>query len=290
MGRRKRANTGSYELLSQAVVGEDAKLSTEVETMKQLIHDLRNPVGSVSMAVEMLLGPLNDALDSMPDDTAQRVESTLVALSESARQLRHLVSDLALASGQHKKDKPPQKDQLEAATSTVAGPVHTPHTGPVAIDELLRRLEILTVTRSSLPALLAVDSEPGLTVVAHGPELLRALSNLVENAIEASATADPGASPWTVEIRARRIETQAIIEITNRGAELPAQLVEWLSGQHEEVGPGTSKTDGGLHGLGLKCARRVAEDCGGVLEGDSAAGTTTMRLRLPAIAEASQAI
>ena len=106
--RALRANDSAYDLKQVEILGEETTAPSgtdmELERMRQLIHDLRNPVGSVSMAVEMLLGPLHGGLEAMPEDVARRVEGTLVALSESAQQLRYLVSDLGgLATG----DAPP---------------------------------------------------------------------------------------------------------------------------------------------------------------------------------------
>jgi C4-dicarboxylate-specific signal transduction histidine kinase len=154
----------------------------------------------------------------------------------------------------------------------------------VAMDELLRRLEVMTVTRSSLPALLSVEAEPGLWVRAHGSELLRGLSNVVENAIEASARATPGSGPWTVDVRALASADTVVIEVRDHGDGFPESVTEWLArppGEGEVLG--SSKADGGLHGIGLRVARRVAEEVGGRLEAASHDGTTVVRLVLPRV-------
>jgi len=261
----------------------------ELERMHQIIHDLRNPVGSVSMAIEMMLGPLKSSLDAMEPELARRVEGTLNALYESAQQLRHLVSDLGrIATGGPSPGPlrtPSPVPSVVALTEeepveTKEPPVVQARCTEVNIQDLLRRLEILTVTRSTLPALLAVDATSDLTLTANGPELLRALSNLVENAIEASAAASPGPGPWTVAVEAKPDGDGLCIEVRNHGAPLAAELLAWLRAPRDSAIPESGKGEG-LHGVGLRVVRRVAEECGGTLEGGSKKGETTMRLRFP---------
>ena len=99
-----RATDASSELDGLEVVGEARPAAGEVARMHRLAQDLRNPVGSLSMAVEMVLGPLRHAIDALSGDDARRVQGTLEAMSESSRQLRQLVSDLsglAASLGEH---------------------------------------------------------------------------------------------------------------------------------------------------------------------------------------------
>ena len=292
-----RANAPHYEFPEsegRALVGEK-DVAAELEAMRQIVHDLRNPVGSVSMAIEMLLGPLRSALSSLEPEMRRRVEGTLVALQESARQLRYLVSQREAKEGVAPRVVPPTKPTVSQAEFVTDGAANagteipaapTPRSprksdSKVDLDDIFRRLEILTVTRSSLPALLAVDTCSGLSLKANGPELLRALSNLIENGIEASAAADPGTGPWTVQVRAFPEEEELLIEIENQGEGISREILDWLKGSPDLPSPSSTKNDEGLHGVGLRVARRVAEEHGGRLEGESKKGTTVMRMRFP---------
>lgn len=301
-----RANDSGYELTALAGEAERSPADAELGRMRQLIHDLRNPVGSMSMAVEMLLGPLTEGIECMPPELARRVRGTLEAMSESAQQMRYLVSDLnGLAAGTHEvapgQVASEHPEVVGAANIAPADPapsinpstlVPAPATRPRAthleISDILRRLEILTVTRSALPSLLAVDAPEGLWVEANGPELLRALSNLVENAVEASARAGEGMGPWTVDVRAYAREGEVRIEVHNRGPALPASVMAYLehdpaSGAHAPDAPLSSKKDAGLHGVGLGVVKRVATAYEGRVSGCSAAGITVVCLALPAV-------
>lgn len=284
----------------------------ELERMRALLHDIRNPVGSVSMAIGMLAGPLARSLDQLESDAARRVQTTLDALETSATQLRELVQyesidsiDFGYLRGQLKAmgpgiaadqsvertpavavpeaplDEPAARPEAVAPTKASRSPRSRPKR-PIAVDDILRRLEILTVTRSALPALLAVDAQPDLEVSINGSDLLRCLSNLVENAIEASANADPGQGPWTVEIVARGDADTVSIEVRNRGQGLPESMARWLEQPAESaVAPPSTKTEGALHGVGLGAARTVTESAGGQLQAWDDGNMSTVALRLP---------
>ncbi len=268
---------------SAAAANDSARWLEAVEQVRQLVHDLRNPVGSVGMAVELLRGPMARALSQVDPVVRAEVTSVLEALSESAAQLRYLVGTLqdvappstrSLRSGQ---DRP-------SLTLVEAAPVRTRPDPVTEVDELLRRLEILTVTRSSIPALLAVDAERGMRVRGAMGELLRALSNLVENAIEATAASDVGEGPYTVELAANRGKDEVFIEVRDTGAGLPAEVVAYLVSPRAEAAPSvSSKRDGGVHGVGLAAVRRIAEDVGGRLEASRVRDQTVMRLILPLV-------
>jgi signal transduction histidine kinase len=286
-------------------------LAAEQERLRQVIHDLRNPVASVSMGIELLRGPYAPLLEQLPSEERARIQLTLEALHESARQLRYLVTDASLAhaqaGGPGANDVPANvvtkatslKVVAEAAAVDAPAPstrTFSPQkparpstrqsssirTSAVRLEEVVRRLEVLTVTRSSLPVLLSVQIESGLTVQANGSELLRALANIVENAAEASALAFPDLSPWTIEIGARKRGSHAEIEVRNRGRGFLPGVLEWLQDpQPREAHPPSHKTDGAMHGLGLGGARRLAASLGGALEAESRGEWTIVRMTLP---------
>ena len=282
-----RANDASYELDGRDFVGEARPAAGEVARMHRLAQELRNPVGSLSMAVEMVLGPLRHAIEALSQEDARRVQGTLEAMSESSRQLRQLVSDLsALASSTHEQTFEPH-EPVPCATvsrgdplqSQADGPAPRPRSSTLDVGDILRRLEILTVTRSAVPALLATDFEADLYVEGNGPEVLRALSSLVENGVRAAADFEPGAGPWTVDVRAYQREGRVHIEIHNRGAALPEVVGEWLSAADKREVPALDAED---KKSGLSFVARVAESMRGTLAGRSAADMTIMTLAFPA--------
>lgn len=252
-----------------------------------MLHDLRNPVSAIRMATELLVGPLSSVQDKLEPRMALSVERTLSALRSSVEQVVHLVQiegkqprrDLRLvASPPHPQEATPQ------APVPAAPELRRPARARVDVMALLRKLEIVIVTRSALPALLAVQCDEALWLDLQGAELMRALSNLVENAIEASSQAAPKASPWTVHISCERdSKGNCLFRIRNRGESPPAQVLEWLAQDRHQPGQGprSSKKDGQVHGLGLVSVRGVLEAQGGGLRASHREGETEFCAWLP---------
>jgi len=283
-----RANDASYELDGRDVVGKARPAAGEFERMNRLAQELRNPVGSLSMAVEMVLGPLRHAMDALSGDDARRVQGTLEAMSESSRQLRQLVSDLSTLAGNGREESFEPHEPVPCSTIPRDEPVHSQADGPAPrprvstldVCDILRRLEIITVTRSAMPALLATDFESDLYVDGNGPEVLRALSSLVDNGVRATSIFEAGPGPWTVDVRAYARDGRVNIEVHNRGEPLPEVIGDWLSsrGNGESLPFATPEKKSGL-----PLVARVADSFDGTLTGCSAADMTIMTLSFPAV-------
>lgn len=252
-----------------------------------MLHDLRNPVSAIRMATELLVGPLSSVKDKLEPRMALSVERTLSALQSSVEQVVHLVqiegkqprANLRVVDG------PENAQARTAPRPTPPAQTQRPARTRVDVLALLRKLEIVIVTRSALPALLAVQCDRPLWLDVQGAELMRALSNLVENAIEASSKAAPKASPWTVHITCERDpQGNCLFRVRNRGERPPAQVLQWLAQEEHQPGQGprSSKTDGQVHGLGLVSVRGVLEAQGGGLRAEHREGHTEFCAWLPA--------
>ncbi len=120
---------------------------------------------------------------------------------------------------------------------------------------------------------------PALTV--RGSELNQVWTNLLDNAIDALGEVDAvggGASPGgTITIATRADGSCAVVEITDDGPGIPAELSGRIFDPFfttKDVGKGT--------GLGLATARRIVVDRhDGSLSLDTRPGATTFRVRLP---------
>jgi signal transduction histidine kinase len=112
-------------------------------------------------------------------------------------------------------------------------------------------------------------SLPRLTI--RGSELNQVWTNLVDNAIDALGESG------TITIRTRREEDSAVVEISDNGPGIPAELQARVFESFyttKDVGKGT--------GLGLQTARRIVVDRhDGSLTLESVPGRTTFRVRLP---------
>ena len=204
-----------------------------------------------------------------PDGTRSLVRSALEAPRDSVDQLRHLLDHL--------------QAQVPPATSAPTPSLHAWVEAParerpvVELSPPLRKLEILVVTRSATPALVAAACPGEARVRSDGGELLRAFINMVEDVVEAAARAHPGAGPWTVEVDVARRGERVVLEVWDEGAGMPEDVRAYLEGT-QPVAP--ARPHG--HGLGLGVVRRVVAEHGDRLEVARVGGHTCVRIELPA--------
>jgi len=120
----------------------------------------------------------------------------------------------------------------------------------------------------SLKAELAPDLPP---VQGMGAELNQIWANLIDNALDAVAEGGH------VEVAARREGGQVVVEVTDDGPGIPADVRERIFDPFfstKDVGKGV--------GLGLDIVRRSLERHDGEIEVESRPGRTVFRVRLPA--------
>jgi len=305
-------------------------LERELALAREIVFDLRNPVGAARMAVQMLHGPLRKLLTRLDARDRVTVESVLSALDTSTQELCQAVGRLGTnPTTGHRRSPPAARKTPPAAPgaasagaspqpAAAARPTPAPAPGPapapaavvplptrpsppaapaergVDVDELLSRLEVMMVTRSELPALLAVSGDGELRVELPGPDLLRALGYLVDNALEALAKTNPTGAPWTVDVRAYADpqevlgdELDVVIEIADRGAGPSSAVQTWLVAPLGERGAPSPKQDH-PHGRGLQFTRRLVERHGGTLQVVRRGDQTIARIRLPSAASSKK--
>lgn len=251
---------------------EPATLLRELDRLRAAVAGLNESAASIRLAVQILAGPLRRSLEVLPEGERTRVHSTLDVLEAATRQLNESLARAAKDTGTQPRvvDDPPAPQPSVAATDVL---------------ELLRRLEVLIVTRSSLPALVAIDAPAGLVVEVAGSELLRALAHLVEHGIEASARAEPGSGPWTVEVRARS-ETDGdgaaalVIAIVDGGHGRSPAVRAWLASDEPREPP--EGAGGGAEGIArIAAARELVVAAGGVLRLADAGSESAIEVWLP---------
>lgn len=285
--------------LVAANVPDARALAAEVKRLQDVIVSLRSPAGAVRMAVQMLSGPFRHLLARLDTRDRLTMEGVLESLEVSTRQLCDVASTSLTTpfqtAGPRVNAQPlvprvpePKPTAKKSPPKIAPKPPPAPtKKGPLDVAEILERLEVMTVTRSPLPALLAVDAPRGLQLNVASAELLQALGYLVDNALEASARSIPGPGPWTVAVRAYADPTEIlgdeldiVIEVRDGGVGVPRDVSSWLTGPIAAAGPASSKADR-QHGRGLRVARALAEQAGGSLEVVRAGHETVVRLRLP---------
>jgi two-component system sensor histidine kinase CpxA len=103
-----------------------------------------------------------------------------------------------------------------------------------------------------------VEVEDGLTAMADPDSLLRAISNLVRNAIRYAGDAGP------VTITARRDREEVLVTMTDRGPGLPEDEIDRVFTPFYRVETSRNRALGGV-GLGLSIVKNCVEACKGTV-------------------------
>jgi two-component system nitrogen regulation sensor histidine kinase GlnL len=242
------------ELEHHVLIERNRHLSQELdvqrESLRNLAHEVKNPLGGIRGAAQLLEAEL--------DDGSLR-EYTRVIMSEADR-LSGLVDRLIA----------PQRQALDAARFNIHEICERVHA--LLQAEYGTRLQIVRDYDASAPDLMG-DRE----------RLLQALLNIARNAAQALTEDTAGAAPvLTLRTRigrglilARRsVRMGIVVSVIDNGPGVPEALRDKIF--HPLVTGRASGT-----GLGLSLAQEFVQQHGGVVEFDSVAGHTEFRMILP---------
>jgi signal transduction histidine kinase len=227
---------------------QSERLATIGQMAAKVSHEVRNPLGSISLNAELL----EDEVRSLPE--ARRVEAAALLAA-----IRSQVDALGAVTEEYLRFSRLPKPKLEP---TALGPL-LEELGEFVRGELQRRgLHLSLHVPDGLPSL---SLDPG--------QIRQACLNLVRNAAEAMPEGG------RITIRARAHASEVEIAVTDTGVGVPEEIRDKI------FDPFFSTKDGGT-GLGLAIARQIAVDHGGSLKCESGQGIgTTFRLSLPTRAE-----
>jgi two-component system nitrogen regulation sensor histidine kinase GlnL len=212
--------------------------------IRQLAHEVRNPLGGLRGAAQLLARQLTDV---------ELREYTDVIIAEA--------------------------DRLVALTDSLLGPTHVPRNMLVNLHETTERVLLLMASDSPPGLRFLRDYDPSLPPLQADPDqLVQALFNLVRNA--AQAVGDRG----TVTLRTRALTGHAIggrrhrlvasVEVEDTGPGVPPEILDSL------FYPLVSGRDRGS-GLGLPLAQDLVSRNGGFVEFESEPGRTVFTMRFP---------
>jgi len=218
--------------------------------IRQLAHEIRNPLGGLRGAAQLLERRLDD-----PD----LVEYTRVIISEA--------------------------DRLVTLTEGLLGPTHQPDIKPVNIHELLEH--VLLLIESEAPASIQVirDYDPSLPMIAlDRDQIIQAFLNIARNAIQSIG------ETGRVTIRTRALTNYVIgtqrhrliisVEFEDNGPGIAADIEDSI------FFPLVTDRQNGT-GLGLPLAQDLVSRHNGLIEFESEPGCTRFMVRLP-LASADQ--
>lgn len=214
------------------------------QMIRQLAHEIKNPLGGIRGAAQLLARQLGDA---------ELKEYTDVVISET--------------------------DRLAALVNTLLGPGGPPNKQAVNVHELLEYVVRLIEVEEQRQIRIHRDYDPGLPDIdLDRDQMVQALLNLVRNAIAAL----DGQGTLTLRSRAAtnftigntRHRVIASIEIEDDGPGIPADMQDSVF--YPLV---TTRTEG--TGLGLPAAQELISRHGGLIEFESRPGRTVFLVRIP---------
>ena len=214
------------------------------QMIRQLAHEIKNPLGGIRGAAQLLERQLDDA---------ELHEYTDVVISET--------------------------DRLAALVDTLLGPGGPPNKAPVNIHELLEYVVRIIEVEEQRSISIRREYDPGLpNIDLDRDQIVQALLNLVRNAVIALE------GQGTLVLRSRAVTNFTIgdtrhrviasIEIEDDGPGIPADLQDSIF--YPLV---TSRPDG--TGLGLPAAQELLSRHRGLIEFDSRPGRTVFFVRIP---------
>ncbi|MDZ7670251.1 MAG: nitrogen regulation protein NR(II) [Gammaproteobacteria bacterium] len=230
---------------------------TTRKLVRGLAHEIKNPLGGVRGAAQLLEREL---------DEARLTEYTRVIIDEA--------------------------DRLKALVDRMLGPNREPETRPVNVHSVIEHVIRLIDAESSGRIAFRRDYDPSLPEVrADEAQLIQAMLNIVANAAQAlEGRANPTISirtrivrQFTIGARLHRIVLQ--IDIADNGPGIPADMLErmyfpMISGRPEGTGLGLAITQAiiGAHGGIIECESRPGRTCFSIFLPVEGAGVATEAL------------
>ena len=219
-----------------------------------LAHELRNPLGTLHMNLEIL----RRNLEISPADLAKRRD----AMARQTEQMNKLVEDLVDVSrvSQGKVElvkRPVELNELVAQAAEICG----------------------SATAAKRHTLVLKPAATDVWIEGDATRLKQALANLIQNA--ARYTPAGGTIGLTVSTDG----ADAVVSVVDNGTGISAEMLPQIFDLFVQGEGPASHTPGGL-GIGLTLAKRLAEGHGGSITAESAGAglgaTFTLRFPLPA--------
>lgn len=191
-------------------------------------HELKTPVGAISVLAETIEGETNDEL-------VLRLTGRMVL--ETQRMSRTI------------------DDLLELSRIELGGDMLTSTVDMNdIINEAMERISPIAL-RKGVPLQFSAGSAPNL-VSGDFFQLVSAVSNLVENAVKYSEAGD------VVNVRVLNVGGNVTVEVEDHGIGIPADSIDRIFERFYRVDRARSRGTGGT-GLGLSIVRHVATNHGG---------------------------
>jgi len=227
-----------------------AQLDASRSMVRQLGHELRNPLGGIRGAAQLLERQL--------DSTAQKDYTRLIMR---------------------------EADRLVDLASALLGPAREPDASMLNVHELLEHVRQLIIAEGLEGAQVERDYDPSLPFIRLDRDLvIQAMLNLARNALH--AVGEHGRIVFRTRVVPnesvvhRRGRLLACVEIEDDGPGVPEELRETL------FYPLVTGRSGGT-GLGLAVAQELVSRHDGLIEYESRPGRTVFRMLFPIAEDAA---
>ena len=237
------------------IVADDVSEADRVDTVRRdfvanISHELKTPIGALSI--------LSEAVLQASDDPAM-VKHFAIKMGDTANRLTELVQQIIALS--RLQDTDPLTD---------ASPVNISSVIDIAVSQSQTNAEARGID-------LALDSEIQAPVFGDQEQLVMALHNLIENAINYSP------EKTKVAISTRVVANLVEIVVKDQGIGIAEREQTRIFERFYRVDPARSRETGGT-GLGLSIVKHVVANHGGDVSVWSQIGEgSTFTLRLPII-------
>jgi len=221
----------------------------------ELVHDLRNPLTIVSGYVDLLSQEIErtKAMDGQANDYLEVIEQNVRRCCDLAQMWQQFSREGANAN---------EKLSINPLLEDVSAGV-MPLASTAQVDISFHR-----------------DEDNG-TIYGSRPQLIRAVHNVLSNAIQACV---PGEG--RVEVTCRSDERNVCIVVRDNGCGMPRDVRDRIFEPYF-----TTKTETDGTGLGMVITRKVVDEHEGALDIKSSEGAgTTVTIRLPLAQEAAAAL
>ncbi|MCW1926395.1 PAS domain-containing sensor histidine kinase [Luteolibacter arcticus] len=206
-------------------------------------HDLRNPLGAITMGTALLAG----------SELSPRDAKLVAAMDSSAQRMNELIGNL-----------------MDFARFRLGGGIALKRT-PVALEkifgEVIDELQVIYPDRQ-----VDRDLDLGGSVDCDPARLSQILSNLLANALTHGAAQQP------VQVTCRRENDSLVLTVRNHGHQIPPDVIDSIFQPFTREAERPSQN--GL-GLGLYIAAEVAKAHGGTLTAASTPQSTDFIFRMP---------
>ncbi len=211
-------------------------------------HELKTPVGALSLLAEAVLDASDDP------EAVRRFSGRMQVESARLTSLVQELIDLSRVQNDH-----PLQDM-----------------SPVPVDELVAEaVDRCRQLAQNKQIALAVGGDPGLVIPGDHNQLVMAIGNLVENAVNYSP------ERTRVDIDVRATGRKAVIAVSDQGIGIPSRELDRIFERFYRVDPARSRATGGT-GLGLSIVKHIVAGHGGEVTVRSMEGAgTTFTLVLP---------